>query len=296
MLREFAATLKGILCVCLVVLYALIALTPVMLIALAKWLVRSERAKHRCTHLVIAICEGLARAYAETYRVIHRPQWDLQGLEGLSPANSYLIICNHQSWSDIPIMIFALIGRVPFYKFFLKQELIWLPLIGTTCWALDFPFMQRYSKEELANNPELRGRDLAATRQLCAKLRGEPVSIVNYIEGTRFRPEKKAKQGSPYNYLLKPKSGGLAYVITNLGESLEALLDITIIYPEGRQGFWQFLSGRLEKVVVRVEQRAIPPHLLHGDYQASESFREEFRQWVAGLWQEKDAVIGSYLS
>jgi 1-acyl-sn-glycerol-3-phosphate acyltransferase len=34
-------------------------------------------------------------------------------------------------------------GRIPFLKFFLKQELIWVPVIGLAWWALDFPFMKR---------------------------------------------------------------------------------------------------------------------------------------------------------
>lgn len=290
------ANLKGVLCLCLLIFYTLLALTPVVLIALVKRIVPSKLAKDRCTHVAVIICESLVYAYKITYLLIHHPQWSVEGLDGLSPQKSYLIIANHQAWSDIPIMVFLLIGRAPFFKFFLKKELIWLPLIGIACWALDFPFMRRHSKEELANNPHWRGKDLETTRELCKKLGNDPVSIVNFIEGTRFTPDKKAKQNSPYRHLLKPKSGGVAYVVSMLGGKLESLVDMCIIYPEGRQNFWQFLSGRTGKVIVNVKQRSIPENLLEGDYLVSEEFREEFQQWVGSLWQEKDVLIDAHLS
>lgn len=296
MQHAISAQLKGGVCALLAILSALIAVIPVMLIALFKWLLSSKRAKRYCTHLSITIFEHLVQAYRASYLFIHRPQWDVQGFDGLCRDKSYLVVCNHQSWADIPIMAFPLLGKTPFFKFFIKRELIWLPLIGVACWALDFPFMQRYSREELENNPQWRGRDLETTRELCEKLHGEQVTIVNYIEGTRFRPDKQAKQRSPYRHLLKPKSGGLAYVINMLSDQLAAIVDITIIYPDGRMSFWDFLCGRLDKVIVRAERRAIPEHLRKGDYQGSETFRNDFQLWVADLWQEKDALIESSLS
>ncbi len=294
-MNRVSAVLKGVLCVVLVVLYAVLALTPVMLIAIVKWIVPSAQVKRRCTSICVHISDFLIRAYAVTYRYIHKPNWDVEGLDGLSPQHSYLVICNHQSWSDIPILVFLLIGKVPFFKFFLKKVLIWLPFIGVACWALDFPFMRRYSKEELANNPELRGKDLETTRRLCEQLKGELASVVNFAEGTRFTEQKKARQNSPYQYLLKPKSGGIASVASMLGDQLVALVDVTIVYPEGRKGFWHFLSGRIEKVVVRVKQRDVPAHLLMGDYQTNEQFRSEFQEWVASLWLEKDQLIATHM-
>jgi len=291
LLRRIVSNFKGVLCLCLLVIYTLLGLAPVMLIALVKWLVPNVEVKKQCTHAVVMLAEYLVYAYKLTFEIVHQPQWDVEGLDGLSPQKSYLIIANHQAWSDIPILVFLLMGRVPFFKFFLKKELIWLPLIGIACWALDFPFMRRHSKEELANNPQWRGKDLETTRELCKKLGAEPVSIVNFIEGTRFTLKKKVRQTSPYQHLLKPKSGGVAYVVSMLGDNLAAVVDMSIIYPDGPQNFWQFLSGQLKKVVVRVNQRTIPPQLREGDYQASDEYREDFQQWVASLWLEKDALI-----
>ncbi len=289
------AVLKGVICAVLVVLYAATALTPVMLLAVVKWVVPGDRAKQFCTKIAVNISSALVHAYAVTYKLLHNPQWDIEGLEGLSPEYSYLVVCNHQSWSDIPILVFLLIGRVPFFKFFLKRVLFWLPFIGIACWVLDFPFMRRYSKEELANNPELRGKDLEATRRLCQKLQGERATVVNFAEGTRFTEQKKLNQKSPYQYLLKPKSGGLSYVVSMLDDQLAAIVDVTIIYPRGNKGFWSFLSGQLKHVVIRVRQRPVPDHLVRGDYQASEAFRLAFQNWVAEIWQDKDRLISTHM-
>ena len=87
-----------------------------------------------------------------------------------------------------------------------------MPLLGLAWWALDFPFMKRYSREELARRPELAGRDIEATQRACAKFRDIPVSIMNFAEGTRYTGAKHAAQASPFPNLLNPKAGGVAFV------------------------------------------------------------------------------------
>ena len=76
-------------------------------------------------------------------------QWDVAGVEGLTPAGWYLLTCNHQSWVDVLVLQRVLNRRIPLLKFFLKQQLIYVPFMGLAWWALDFPFMQRHSKEFL---------------------------------------------------------------------------------------------------------------------------------------------------
>src|SRR5687767_12342540 len=125
----------------------------------------------------------------------------------------YLVLSNHQSWVDIPVLEALLNRRVPMLRFFLKSQLFWVPLLGLAWWALDFPFMKRYSRETIAKRPELAGRDIEATRRACAKFRDLPVAIMNFVEGTRFTPEKHAKQASPFARLLKPRAGGIAFVL-----------------------------------------------------------------------------------
>jgi len=293
-LWRLLANLKGAVCALLATFYTLLAVLLTAPVAVLKWLLRSAPAKRRCTRLSIAIFVCMTYAYRDTYQVIHRPRWDVKGFDGLRRDQSYLVICNHQAWSDIPIMAFPMLGRTPFFKFFLKQELLWVPLIGMACWALDFPFMQRSSREQLAKKPHLRGKDLETTRRLCKKLQDDKVTLVNYVEGTRFRPEKQRRQRAPYRYLLKPKSGGVAEVISGLGDQLGAVVDITIIYSHGPLSFWHFLCGRTEGVIVRAKQRPIPEALRSGHYQSAAAHRKAVQRWVTELWREKDALIAHY--
>ncbi|MEZ4565573.1 MAG: 1-acyl-sn-glycerol-3-phosphate acyltransferase [Desulfobacterales bacterium] len=49
-------------------------------------------------------------------------RWDVQGLEGFSTDDSYLVISNHRSWTDIFVLQHIFNHRIPFLKFFLKKE------------------------------------------------------------------------------------------------------------------------------------------------------------------------------
>lgn len=75
------------------------------------------------------------------------------GLDNLSTRDWYLVFSNHQTWVDIVILQRALHGKIPFLKFFLKKELIYVPLLGLAWWALDFPFMKRHSQAFFKEKP-----------------------------------------------------------------------------------------------------------------------------------------------
>jgi 1-acyl-sn-glycerol-3-phosphate acyltransferase len=201
------------------------------------------------------------------------------------------VLCNHQSWVDIPVLQKVLNRRIPFLRFFLKQQLIWVPLMGPAWWALDFPFMKRYSRETLAKHPELQGRDMEATRRACEKFRHMPVSVMNFAEGTRFTPAKHDAQSSPYRHLLRPKAGGLAFVLDAMGDALHAILDVTIVYPQGSPTLMDLIAGRIRDI--RVHLRELPiDDTLRGDYEQDAAFRERFQLRINALWSQKDALVG----
>jgi 1-acyl-sn-glycerol-3-phosphate acyltransferase len=156
--------------------------------------------------------------------------------------------------------------------------------------------MKRYSPAFLARHPELRGKDLETTRKACEHYRNQPVTILNFLEGTRFTRAKREAQKSPYRFLLRPKSGGMALALAALGERINQLLDVTIVYPEGAKGFWDFLAGRVHRVVVEVRSLTIPHELYTGDYEQDPAFRKRFQDWIAKLWEEKDRRIGELLA
>ena len=185
--------------------------------------------------------------------------------------------------------------RIPLLKFFLKQELIWVPAMGLAWWALDFPFMRRHSEEFLKKNPEMRGKDQETTRRACEKFAQVPTSVMNFAEGTRFTRVKHERQQSPYVHLLKPKAGGMAVALNAMGEKFQAVLDVTIVYPDGAPTFWQFLQGRMRRVVVRARLLPIPRHLINADYAGDPAVRAAFQSWVQELWRDKDARITEVL-
>lgn len=222
--------------------------------------------------------------------------WDIHLPPALRCDKWYFVIANHQSWVDIHVLFYVFNGRIPFLKYFLKHELIWLPFVGPCMYALDFPFMKRYSREKLEKYPELKGKDVETTRRSCEKFRYTPVSVMNFLEGTRFTTLKHQQQQSPYRHLLKPKAGGMAFTLSTLGEQMHCLLDVTIHYPGGIPTFLDFASGRVHQIRVCVHQRKIPPEAFTSDYETDPEFRAQFQTWIAALWAEKDAEISRLLA
>ena len=225
-----------------------------------------------------------------------RTEWDVEGIAGLDPKNWYLVNSNHQTWADIFVLQHLFNRRIPLLKFFIKQQLKWVPVMGLAWWALDFPFMRRHSEDYLKLHPEMRGKDQAATRKACEKFALIPTSVMNFLEGTRFTPAKHRRQQSPYRHLLKPKAGGIALALNAMGDRFRAILDVTIVYPDGTPNFWDFLCGRMRRVIVRVQSLPVPEQLMKGDYAGDPAVREAFSQWVQKLWQDKDAQISLLLA
>jgi 1-acyl-sn-glycerol-3-phosphate acyltransferase len=257
--------------------------------ALLKLLVPAAAVHRACDHVLNALASAWVAVNNAWIAAVQPARWDVQGVEGLHPRGWYLVSSNHQSWVDILVLQRIFHGHIPFLKFFLKQELIWVPVIGLAWWALDFPFMKR------GRGQGARHSDLKTTREACEKFKRIPTTVINFVEGTRFTPAKHAAQNSPYRHLLKPKIGGLGIALATMGEQFEALLDVTIVYPHGAPRFWDLLSGRLDAVTVRVQQRPIPADVLGSDPIGDKAYRQRIGAWVEQQWSEKDALIDELL-
>ena len=290
MLFFLPAPIRGVISLLLLCLNTLFWFSLLLPCALLK-LLPIPPAQTFLTKVMIRIAETWMLGNSGWMNLAGRTQWDVEGRERLDRDGWYLVTSNHQSWVDILVLQHNFNRRMPMFKFFLKQELIWVPVIGICWWALDFPFMKRYSKAYLAKHPEKAGQDRLATQRACEKFKTTPVAVFNFLEGTRLTPEKQAEQNSPYRHLLRPKSGGIAFVLDAMGEQLQSLVDITIHYPDGSPSFWDLLSGRIRKVVVRCRTRSIPAEFLGQDYDNDLVFRERFQTWISGLWQEKDTEL-----
>ena len=264
---------------------------PVLLaVALVKAVLRLQSVQRLCNRMLMSIAESWIGVNTWGIRNMTRTRIVVESSADLKYDGHYLVLANHQSWVDIPILQALFNRKIPLLRFFLKSQLIWVPLLGLAWWALDFPFMKRYSREKLAKHPELAGRDIEATRRTCEKFRGIPISVMNFAEGTRFTESKHREQQSPYRHLLKPKAGGIAFVLDAMGEALHAILDVTIAYPHGRPTFGDLFADRVPEVRVHVVQREIPLGL-RGDYQNDEATRQRTQLWINGLWSEKDEQL-----
>ena len=219
--------------------------------------------------------------------------WDIELPDNLNPKGWYFVSSNHQSWVDILVLQHVLNGKIPFLKFFLKQELIRVPIMGQAWWALDFPFMKRFSKSYLEKHPEMKGKDVETTKRACEKFKYMPTSVMNFFEGTRLTPSKHEKQQSPYKHLLNPKSGGFAFALNAMGDKFQSLLDCTIVYPNGTPSFADFMHGKVPKVIVRIREIPIPEEFCQGDYENDIEFKAEFQSWISTIWQDKDKQIES---
>jgi 1-acyl-sn-glycerol-3-phosphate acyltransferase len=283
--------LTGIAVTLLLLLNTLVLFGPLMVMALLKLIFQSEM-RDNCSRAVMWIAETWAEINKLIFQLCLPTQWEIIGNADLRDDTSYLVVSNHQSWVDIPALVQTLNRRTPFFKFFLKKELIWVPFLGLAWWALDYPFMKRYSKAFLAQHPELKGKDLEITKEACELFKRQPVTVVNYLEGTRFTQTKHSQQGSPYRYLLKPKAGGVAFVLAAMGEQLDAVLDVTVVYPGSRiPGFWKLISGQVPRVIVDIQTHELDPALWQGDYENDPVFRAYVQNWVNRLWLDKDARI-----
>lgn len=268
----------------------------IYLVAVAKLLVPLKAWRAQCTKIAIWLAEAWISGNSAWMWLTQRTDWRISGLDSLRKDEWYLVVGNHQSWVDIFVLQHLFNKKIPFLKFFIKQELIWVPVIGLAWWALDFPFMKRYSKQQIARNPALRGKDLETTRKACEKFKTTPVSVMNFMEGTRITPAKHHQQESPYQYLLKPKAGGIGLVLGAMGDQIDTMLDVTIVYPLGIPDAWQFIRGEVKEIEVIIQKRPIPTEYRNQDYQNDERFRESFQAWVRDLWWQKDALLAERLA
>ena len=284
--------IRAALALTLIALNTFVLCVPLYLLTLVKLAMRGEQAQIRLSRALVHIAEFWMSVNNAIIGLISRPRWHIEGLETLRYDEWYLATSNHQSWADILIMQKVFNRKVPMLKFFLKQELLKVPVLGHAWWALDFPFMKRHTREEIERNPALKGKDLETTRKACEKFAYFPTSVMNFFEGTRFTQAKHDQQQSPYKYLLKPKAGGTAFTLGAMGGKLQKLLDVTIIYPkDAPRSLNAFLGGAIRDVQVVVRERDIPAWTAQGDYENDPAFRARFQQWISELWAEKDALL-----
>ena len=301
MLRVLPGPIQGVIMGLLLAVNTVFWALPLYVVVLIKLVTPWRGGREGLSRLAAWLAQTWSSCNVVFSRVCQRIEWDFRiapDLE-LDRKGQYLVCANHQTWNDIFVLMRTFDRRAPFFKFFLKQELIWVPVLGLAWWGLDYPFMKRSTPDQIKKNPALKGKDIETTRRACEKFRNQPVMILNFLEGTRFTKTKQVNQKAPYHHLLRPKAGGFAFALEAMGDKLHDLVDITIVYPDGAVGFWDFLSGKVRRVVVDVRRLHLPDGMLaglaRGDYEQSNDFRKQFQFWIGDLWKQKDQRIAQIL-
>jgi len=288
--RRTIDTVKGCIAAVILATNITIVFSAMIPFALIKLLLPFAVVRRPIDRILNRLAETWIHINGWWIELMRRVRWDISGVENLDRKNWYCVSSNHCSWVDILVLQRVFTGRIPLLKFFLKRELMYVPLMGLAWWALDFPFMRR------GGGTKSFARDLAATRKSCERFRMIPTSVINFLEGTRFTPEKHREQKSRYQHLLNPKVGGLAMALAVMGDRFSSYLDVTIVYPQGIPSFWDLLRGRMHEVVVRVREIEIPAMFRQGDYGGSSEFRRELYDWVQEMWATKDRCIAEILA
>lgn len=264
---------------------------PIFVFAILKAIFPIEIIKRILNRLLNGSASNWISVNAFIIKISKPIQWEVNLPNNITINDWYLVMSNHQSWVDILVLQAVFNRKIPFLKFFLKQQLFWVPVLGLAWWALDFPFMKRYSKSYLKKNPHKKGQDFETTKKACEKFKTIPISIMNFAEGTRFTEQKSKKQNSPFNNLLKPKAGGIGYVLTLMGEEITKIIDVTIDYPNHHSpSFWDLMTGRLDRIIVEAKLIEIPEEV-QGSYIESSDQRRKVQQWVNGIWRKKDKQL-----
>ena len=274
------AALKFLFATLILAVNTLVLCSSMIPFALAKLVLPITPVRHVCDRALMGIAALWMDINNFWLGAVNPIRWQVSGVDGLDPRGWYLVASNHQTWVDILVLQRVFNRRIPMLKFFLKYELIYVPVLGLAWWALDFPFMRRGGGANAR-------KDLKAAREACEKFRLLPTSVMSFAEGTRFTTAKHADQQSPYQHLLQPKSGGLGMALSTIGELFTGLVDVTLVYPNGTPSFVDAMSGRLGNVVVVVRQQPIPPDLFKNGARQ----RAQLQSWLDGVWQSKDALI-----
>ncbi len=288
--KKIASQSQATLAVFILSITTILGFIPILFIGLFK-LIPNKKWQSLCTRAVDYIAmlwSGFNNFYVDKVQKI---KLDITGLDNLERKNWYLVVANHQSWLDIVILHRLFNRKIPVLKFFIKDQLKWVPLLGFSWWAMGCPFMKRYSKEYLAKKPHKKGKDLLSTHKAIEVFKRTPASVMNFIEGTRFTVSKQQQQQSPYTHLLKPKAGGISFVISSMGKQITSLLDVTIVYAEKKHSLWDFLSGKVRSVKIFIRQIPIPTHFMSNQLLEDKNIHEEFKEWLNEQWAEKDKLI-----
>ena len=141
--------LRGIVTLVFILANTIIQSAILLPFAILKFLIPISSVEAILTRVLDGIGESWISVNKWFFENTRNLNLSVTGADNLERKEWYLCIANHQTWADILVIQFALNKKIPFLKFFIKKQLLWLPIFGAVWYAMDYPFMSRYSKETL---------------------------------------------------------------------------------------------------------------------------------------------------
>ena len=124
-----------------------------LLVGIARITIPIEPWRKTCTAYTIFIGESCIALNYLWIKLLHRPTFEIQGLKNIDKSSWYVATSNHQSWADILVLQAVTNRKIPLIRFFMKDTLKWIPIVWIVGWALDMPFLKRYSEEKIKKKP-----------------------------------------------------------------------------------------------------------------------------------------------
>lgn len=143
------STFVGIFSLSILVINTLMLALMMIPLGIIKFLIPLKKLRASFTRIIISIGEIWISVNSIWVIKLHNPKLNIVGLENLNGNSWFLSTSNHQSAADIFIVQYLTNRKIPMLKFFIKYELIYVPIIGICWWALDMPFLKRYTQEQI---------------------------------------------------------------------------------------------------------------------------------------------------
>lgn len=195
-----------------------------------------------------------------------------------------VMIANHQSYVD-PLVLLVIAYRlkaVGDLRFFVKEQLKYVPGPGWGMFFLDCIFLKRNWQQDASNMQKYFDR---------YKKKKYPTLIHIFAEGTRRTPAKqeatiayaREKGRDAMTEVLWPRTKGLIATLDGMGSHLDALYDVTIIYPGHKiPTLWDVFLGEFRHIEVQMERYSLKELPVEA---------EDRTRWVVDRFYEKDRLL-----
>lgn len=204
----------------------------------------------------------------------------------IPPRENAVLLLNHQEMTDVVFVpnVAMAAGRVGDLKWFVKDPVKHVPGLGWGMRFLDNFFVKRDWSKDRPSIEATFGR---------LKKYQVPYWILIFAEGTRITEEKlersrrimRRKGTRVTDRVMLPHSRGFAATVTGLADTLDAVYDVTVGYPDGIPTLSQFVLGYAPKAHFHV--RRYPVERLPGD-------PRELGGWLEERFEEKDRLLEEF--